>query len=200
MLKDYDKEEDSQTTAKAEPYNMLLLNNSSVQRYEKEKDNNAKASESYKLRSRTIRLRDRLVNDQKAEHKNIGKDENSAYLAAFLHVLGPEKAKKRKHCILNGSLTIGLRNEDTFLWRDYICLSDEVTITGPGAICKYQKEIKPWDVRYLSTNMIDNPESAHNMDETSYIEIFVTLGQLFFTTISCMDIDGDRWAKVVIII
>ncbi|KAI9027543.1 hypothetical protein CLU79DRAFT_582996 [Phycomyces nitens] len=48
--------------------------------------------------------------------------------------------------------------------------------------------------------MIDRLQAAHNTDETSYIEIFVTIGQLFFTTIECMDIDGDRWSKVIMIV
>ncbi|KAI9027565.1 hypothetical protein CLU79DRAFT_717077 [Phycomyces nitens] len=202
LLKGYDKEEedkDSKTIPKTESSDLSLLSIQSVQESEKDKDNNTKTSELCTLRSRTIRLRDRLVNDQKAEHKNIGKDDNSAYLAAFLHVLGPEKAKKTKHCILNGFLIIGFENEDKTL-EDSYCLSDEITITGPGATCKYQRQIKPGNVRYLSTDTIDKLESAHNMDETSYMEIFVTIGQLFFTTIECMDIDGDRWAKVIIII
>ncbi|KAI9021731.1 hypothetical protein CLU79DRAFT_189612 [Phycomyces nitens] len=205
MLKGYSKEEeeeeeeDCQTTPKAESSDPSILDIPLAQKSEKDKVNNTMISDSYKLCSRAIRLRDRLINDQKEKNINI-EDDNSAYLAAFLHALGPENAKKTKHCILSGSLIIGYENEDKTLNKTDSCLSSQIITSGPGATCKYQKEIMPWNVRHLSTDMIDNLESAHNMDETSYIEICVTFGQLFFTTIACMDIDGDRWAKVIIII
>ncbi|KAI9027564.1 hypothetical protein CLU79DRAFT_739739 [Phycomyces nitens] len=199
LLKGYDREEDCQTTLKTESSDLSILSIPSVQESEKDKDNNTKTSELYTLRSQAIRLRDRLVTDQKAKHINI-EDDNSAYLAAFLHVLGPEKAKKTKHCILNGSLFIGYEFGTKTLEEELFCLSDEKPINGPGAACKYQRQIMLGNVRYLSTDMIDKLESAHTIDETSYIEICITLGQLFFTTIECMDIDGDRWAKVITII
>ncbi|KAL0078782.1 hypothetical protein F4703DRAFT_1877170 [Phycomyces blakesleeanus] len=52
----------------------------------------------------------------------------------------------------------------------------------------------------MTADMIDQLDTVHNTDETSYVEIFVTIGQLFYTTIECMDIDGDRWAKLIIIV
>ncbi|KAL0084651.1 hypothetical protein F4703DRAFT_1855380 [Phycomyces blakesleeanus] len=48
--------------------------------------------------------------------------------------------------------------------------------------------------------MIDQLEMVHRLDNSSYLETFATIGQLFFTTIECMEIDGDRWVKVIIII
>ncbi|KAI9027541.1 hypothetical protein CLU79DRAFT_739667 [Phycomyces nitens] len=203
LLKGYDKEKEKEEgERKKENEKEMEENEKEEEEKEEEKDqgNGSKNLTSYELHSQAIHLRNRLIDDKKAENINIGEDDNSAYLAAFLHVLGPEKAKKTKHCILNGSLIIGFENEDKTMDEDSYCLSDEITINGPGANCRYQRAIEPCDVRYLSTDMIYNLRAAHNTDETSYVEIFVTIGQLFFTTIECMDIDGDRWSKVIMII
>ncbi|KAL0085408.1 hypothetical protein J3Q64DRAFT_1743579 [Phycomyces blakesleeanus] len=52
----------------------------------------------------------------------------------------------------------------------------------------------------MTETMIDQLEMVHRLDDSSYLETFATIGQLFFTTIECMEIDGDRWVKVIIII
>ncbi|KAI9027442.1 hypothetical protein CLU79DRAFT_832825 [Phycomyces nitens] len=187
-----------QPTPNAESPGPSTSNIPLVQESEEDEDNNTETSEPRKPRSRAIRLRDCLVNDQRAQNINIEDHNNSAYLAAFLHILGPEKAKKTKHCILNGFLTIGYENQEETTEYSY-CLSDKITTSGPGATCKYQRDIDPSNVRYLSTDMIDKLESAHNTDEISHIEIFVTMGQIFFTSITCNDTDGDRWVKVILI-
>ncbi|KAL0084745.1 hypothetical protein F4703DRAFT_1794107 [Phycomyces blakesleeanus] len=45
-----------------------------------------------------------------------------------------------------------------------------------------------------------NTKTAHDMDDSPYIEILITLGQLLFTTVECMRPNLDRLAKIIMII
>ncbi|KAL0078988.1 hypothetical protein F4703DRAFT_1878160 [Phycomyces blakesleeanus] len=178
----------------------LLLIKASASECEKDEEENTESTDAQELHLEVSRLRDRLVQDAKNKNIDIKEYDNAPYLAAFLHVIGPEQAKKTKGCILNRSVTIGFNNVKPTIYMLSSRVTNEISVTGPGAACKNQAEILPKVFRYMSDSMIDQLETAHNMDETSYVEILVTIGQLFFTTIECMDIDGDRWAKVIIII
>ncbi|KAL0087801.1 hypothetical protein J3Q64DRAFT_1697583 [Phycomyces blakesleeanus] len=212
ILKEYEKEDNVSDANKKESHHQdqvktisqdsLILTKVYTLDSEEEKYDATKKTLSEKRRIKVVRLRDRLVKDAKTEDIDIDikKGNNAPYLAAFLHVMGPEKARKIKHCILNDSITIGFNDTNRPGNNGYDCDTEEITITGPGLGCDKQRRVYPSDIRYMTTNMIDQLEGAYNVDDTSYIEIFVTIGQLFFTTVECMDIDGDRWAKVIIII
>ncbi|OAD69689.1 hypothetical protein PHYBLDRAFT_172322 [Phycomyces blakesleeanus NRRL 1555(-)] len=210
LLKDYEKESKSkevttkenstQDSTKGDLSDQSFSADTSTPEFKEEKDKGTKVTEYYKRHLDTVRLRDRLVKDMKTSSIHTGKEDNAAYLAAFLHVIGREKAKKTKHCILNGSLIIGFDYGNKFESSGTQCLTEEIITNGPGAICEYQRRIEPIDARYMTADMIDQLDTVHNTDETSYVEIFVTIGQLFYTTIECMDIDGDRWAKLIIIV
>ncbi|KAL0075301.1 hypothetical protein J3Q64DRAFT_1775889 [Phycomyces blakesleeanus] len=210
LLRSYEKETKSKDTERKDDKSQdptdtalkdsLLLTIKSTIQYDKISADDNKKLSSEKLHSKSVHIRDRLVSDLKARNIYIGEDDNSPYLAAFLYLLGPEKAKKTKHCILNTSLIIGSNNIDQTESSDSYCATEGMIVTGPGAASKYQKKVLASQVRYMTVDMIDQLETAHNMDDTSYVESFVTIGQLFFTTIECMDLDGDRWAKVIIII
>ncbi|KAL0076542.1 hypothetical protein F4703DRAFT_1946149 [Phycomyces blakesleeanus] len=152
------------------------------------------------LLSNVIQLRDRLMKDLKASGINVEKDNNGPYLAAFLHAIGPERAKKTKHCILNGSLTYGSNSNDISKSTRSCRKTEDITVVGPGASCRYQHSVEKVWLHFSSTDVIDQLEMAYHIDDTSYVETFVTIGQLLFTTIECMNIDGEKWVKVIIII
>ncbi|KAL0088426.1 hypothetical protein F4703DRAFT_1846086 [Phycomyces blakesleeanus] len=75
-----------------------------------------------------------------------------------------------------------------------------MTITGSGSIHKYQAGVKPHSARYLTPTMLKQLQSAHYLDNTSYMGMCITFGQLAYTIIECVDADGDKWAKVIMII
>ncbi|KAL0087559.1 hypothetical protein J3Q64DRAFT_1733417 [Phycomyces blakesleeanus] len=155
---------------------------------------------SIEQRSKVLQLRDRLFQDMEVEDIEIAEDDNSPYLAAFLHIIGPEKAKKTKHCLLNDSLYIGYSHDYS---EDHCRVSrrtEYITVVGPGAVCINQGKLRPANARYMTVDMIDQLETAHNIDGSSYVEIIVTISQLFYTTVECMNIDGDRWVKLISII
>ncbi|KAL0076843.1 hypothetical protein J3Q64DRAFT_1771098 [Phycomyces blakesleeanus] len=177
-----------------------LVTSESMPEHKKDIEYDAKTLGPSDIYSNASQLRDRLIKDAKAAGIEIKDHDNAPYLAAFLHVLGPDKAKKTKSCILNRSVTVGFNKAKTTVRMVSSCVAEEISVAGPGAVCENQAEILPKVFRYMTDSMIAQLEPAHNMDDTSFIAIFVTVGQLFFTTIECMDIDGDRWAKVIIII
>ncbi|OAD72166.1 hypothetical protein PHYBLDRAFT_147143 [Phycomyces blakesleeanus NRRL 1555(-)] len=190
----------SQTQVDSASVGLLTVPSISTSECEKDNKEAIKTSELNELHSEASKLRDQLVEYFKKEKYSLKENDNTPYLAAFLHILGPKNAKKIKHCILNDSLVIGFNSSDRLIGSDASCETEEITVIGPGAACKYQRAVKPKDARYMTVDMINQLETAYNMDDTSYVEIFVTAGQLFYTTIECMDLDGDRWAKVIIII
>ncbi|OAD70891.1 hypothetical protein PHYBLDRAFT_170975 [Phycomyces blakesleeanus NRRL 1555(-)] len=207
LLKSYAKEE---TNKPKKDINRIPLNSSkpasqdssplikpSTLECENDKEIVTKDTRHYTDFSSATCLKDRLLKDMK--NKGCGHTE-AAYLAAFLHIMGPEKAKQIKHCILNCSITVGVKDEPLNEIMYPYCKTEELVVNGPGAACKYQKKARPDEIHLMTDTMINQLETAHNMDDTSYIEVFVTIGQLFYTTVECMDIDGDRWAKVIIII
>ncbi|KAI9030925.1 hypothetical protein CLU79DRAFT_732053 [Phycomyces nitens] len=147
----------------------------------------------------------------------VGDDsDNSIYLAAILNTLEPSQAKKVKDCFLNNSLYLGLdlkdstikddeskeltMKDDISLIKDKLLYTKNMTITGPGAICRYQIPIRPQNVCFLTREMLNQLQPVHYLDNTSYIAICITSGQLVYTLIECIDADGDRWAKVIMLI
>ncbi|KAL0078948.1 hypothetical protein J3Q64DRAFT_1734108 [Phycomyces blakesleeanus] len=127
--------------------------------------------------------------------------DNAAYLAAFLYLIGPEKAKKIKHCILNKHLILGFASAIYARRpRHSVILTEKFTVAGPGSECEYQTEIVPQNTRYLSIDMISQLRTACNIDSTSYIEICVTIGQAIYTTTECITMTGDKWTKSIMII
>ncbi|KAL0073502.1 hypothetical protein F4703DRAFT_1896858 [Phycomyces blakesleeanus] len=175
----------SQTQMDSASADLLPVPSISTSECQKDNKEAIKTSELNELHSEASELRDRLVGYIKKE--------------SFLHLLGPKDAKKTKHCILNGSLVIGFNDSNKQKADRSTCKTETITVTGPGAACKYQRTVDFKDVCYMTVDMINQLETAYNMDDTSYLEIFITIGQLLFTTFECMDLDGDRWAKLIII-
>ncbi|OAD72184.1 hypothetical protein PHYBLDRAFT_170081 [Phycomyces blakesleeanus NRRL 1555(-)] len=175
----------SQTQVDSASVGLLTVPSISTSECEKDNKEAIKTSELNELHSEASKLRDQLVGYIKKE--------------SFLHLLGPKDAKKTKHCILNGSLVIGFNDSNKQKADRSTCKTETITVTGPGAACKYQRTVDFKDVCYMTVDMINQLETAYNMDDTSYLEIFITIGQLLFTTFECMDLDGDRWAKLIII-
>ncbi|KAL0085407.1 hypothetical protein J3Q64DRAFT_1743568 [Phycomyces blakesleeanus] len=173
------------------------LDGQSATESKNDEDYDTKYNETNNKFSSVVNLRNRLVKDTREEN-NLNHPQNAAYLAAFLHIMGPKRAKKIKHCILANSLILGSENntggaEDS----NYI---EGLTINGPGAACNYQYKINLNDTHFMTDDMINQLETAHYIDNIPYIEIFITIVQLFFTAIECMEIDGDRWVKLIMII
>ncbi|KAI9033872.1 hypothetical protein CLU79DRAFT_725950 [Phycomyces nitens] len=151
---------------------------------------------------KTEQRRNWLIRYMETEHGTKIKDyDNAPYLAALLYTMGKSKAEKVKHCILNRHLLIGF--DSTAYVRstkDFLAITEEMTIVGSGSDCQYQSPILPGYIRYLPIDMLDQLRTVHNVDSTSYTEICITIGQLFYTTIECMDVQGDKWAKTIMII
>ncbi|KAI9030900.1 hypothetical protein CLU79DRAFT_360928 [Phycomyces nitens] len=151
---------------------------------------------------------------------------NSVYLAAILNTLEPSQAKKVKDCFLNNSLYLGFdlkeytikddestdstikdyeskdstMKDDISLIKYNFLYTKNMTITGPGAICRYQVPIGADNVCFLTREMLNQLQPVHHLDNTSYIAICITSGQLVYTVIECIDADGDKWAKVIMLI
>ncbi|KAI9030894.1 hypothetical protein CLU79DRAFT_360716 [Phycomyces nitens] len=128
--------------------------------------------------------------------------DNVAYLAAILLVLKPRQAKRVKHCILNGSLYLGfdIKDDELGKYKEKLICTEDMTIVGSGSIHKYQAGVKAHSARYLTPEMLIQLQSVHYLDNTSYLGICITTGQLVYTVIECIDADGDRWAKVIMVI
>ncbi|KAI9030891.1 hypothetical protein CLU79DRAFT_884011 [Phycomyces nitens] len=129
-------------------------------------------------------------------------DENIAHLAAIFDTLEPRQARRVRNFILNGSLYLGFDLDPTewYVHRNHALYTKDMTIAGSGAKRRYQISIKPYTVRYLTTKMLDELTSIQYLDTTSYTAICVTAGQLVYTIINCIDSEGDRWAKVIMLI
>ncbi|KAI9024500.1 hypothetical protein CLU79DRAFT_747488 [Phycomyces nitens] len=141
-------------------------------------------------------------NKDKWQYQISNDNDNIAYLAAILNTLEPRQRRRIRNFILNGSLYAGFDfpSIEKYNFRKRVLCTKDMTITGPGVKGSYQKVIKPYAVRYLTTRMLDQLLSIQYLDTTSYIAICVTAGQLVYTIINCIDAEGDRWAKVIMII
>ncbi|KAL0091842.1 hypothetical protein J3Q64DRAFT_1695978 [Phycomyces blakesleeanus] len=111
--------------------------------------------------------------------------DNLFYLAAILHLMKPRQARRVKHCILNSNIYLGLEATPKQInqYRQLI-LSEDMVVTGKGAGCTYQTDISPFYFCYLTEEMINQIPVARYLDNTSYTEICITIGQLVYTTIS----------------
>ncbi|KAL0078963.1 hypothetical protein F4703DRAFT_1878029 [Phycomyces blakesleeanus] len=207
LLKKY--EEDKDTTSKNEDHKSLdsaelispLSQNELIPEYSPTLKDDEQDSPSDVILSKTKNLRDWLVDYMAKNNTPVKEYDNAPYLAALLHTIGPKKAKKVKHCILNKHMLLGFdsrtyknvpKREDT--------RTENISVTGPGAECEYQSNIQAENIRYLKTEMISKIRTSYNVDNISYIETFITIVQLFFTTIECMDINGNKWAKLIMIV
>ncbi|KAI9027516.1 hypothetical protein CLU79DRAFT_739538 [Phycomyces nitens] len=151
--------------------------------------------------SKSRHLRDWLIESMRANGIYTKEYDNAPYLAAILHTMGPENAKKVKHCILNENILMGFDSETyTPLREHYVGLTKDLSVSGPGSKAEYQTTIRPSYTRYLSINMLDQLIRSNNVDDTSYLELCITFGQIFFTVVECLEIDGNKWAKVIMII
>ncbi|KAL0074899.1 hypothetical protein F4703DRAFT_1891504 [Phycomyces blakesleeanus] len=150
---------------------------------------------------RTSSLRDWLVESMRANGVYTKEYDNAPYLAALLHTMDPKDAKKVKQCILNENILLGF-DSSTYkpLKEHFVKVTKDLSVSGPGSLAEYQTTVRPSYVRYLSISMLNQLTASYNVDDTSYFEVCVTLGQIFFTVVECMEIDGDKWAKVVMII
>ncbi|KAL0085412.1 hypothetical protein J3Q64DRAFT_1849100 [Phycomyces blakesleeanus] len=148
-------------------------------------ENNFKDTEVDNGFSKVAHLRDRLEQDagveygKKLSNNSLEEKSNAAYLAAFLHTMGPRRAKKIKHCILNGSITLGSNREPRCKNNAVYTSTAYLTVSGPGAACKFQYKFDLNDAEFMTDDMINSLETAHNIDDTPYIEIFITIVQLF---------------------
>ncbi|KAI9012085.1 hypothetical protein CLU79DRAFT_722451 [Phycomyces nitens] len=111
------------------------------------------------------------------------------------------KQRHVRNCILNGSLYIGT---DTILvsrdgTSDRLETKD-MTITGPGANCKYQLPVHPTSVRYFPEPMLRQLELAHGIQNTFYFQIAVSFIQLCYTVYECLEGSGQKWSKIIMII
>ncbi|KAI9020158.1 hypothetical protein CLU79DRAFT_755959 [Phycomyces nitens] len=158
-------------------------------------------SSSNDIVSKTEQLNTWLMKYMAENNMPIKEYDHAPYLAALLHIMGREKAKKTKHCIINNHILLGF---DSKSYKNLPSREDtrteKVSVIGPGAECEYQSNINPGNIRYLPKEMLIKLRTVHNIDNTSYMETLVTIVQLFFTTIECMNVDGDRWAKVIMIV
>ncbi|KAI9022735.1 hypothetical protein CLU79DRAFT_835108 [Phycomyces nitens] len=166
----------------------------------------ARRTRSYRLSKNVETLKEEIVAYGKGEgnYSIPYKADNVAYLAAILLVLKPRQAKRVKHCILNDSLYLGFDIKDSELnyyeYNENVVRTEDMTIVGSGSIHKYQAVVKAHSVRYLTPEMLIQLQSVHYLDNTSYLGICITTGQLVYTVIECIDADGDRWTKVIMII
>ncbi|KAL0091841.1 hypothetical protein J3Q64DRAFT_1725569 [Phycomyces blakesleeanus] len=155
------------------------------------------------FRTKAAELRDKIKKEaEKDKDYTHRPGDNVFYLAAILHLMKPRQARRAKHCILNSSIYLGLEANEAQVekYKDNIIPSQNMRITGTGIESTYQAGIKPFTVRYLSEKMLDQIHTAYYLDATSYTEICITIGQLVYTVIECIDTQGDRWAKVIMII
>ncbi|KAL0087762.1 hypothetical protein J3Q64DRAFT_1734329 [Phycomyces blakesleeanus] len=145
-----------------------LLPKISTPEGEKNQVDSTRLTESQTLCLKVSKLRERLFRGySKIERIKIDEWDNSPHLAAFFACNWDRKnSRKTRHCILSGSVTIG-------------CKTKEISVLGPGAICESQGKIH---TNFLAIHL----ETAYNTDNTSYI---------FFTTLECLNLDGDRWIK-----
>ncbi|KAI9030883.1 hypothetical protein CLU79DRAFT_831404 [Phycomyces nitens] len=154
------------------------------------------------LRDEIRKLRDWLVEYIKTNEKVEIKDyDNAPYLAALFHIMGRDKARKIKHCIVNSSLYIGFDLLfDTVLIETDSNEVEYMRIAGSGAMCRYQKIIFPKVVRYLSTDLLDELMATYRLDDTSYTQRCVTVMQIMYIVYECIGGRGDRWSKLIMII
>ncbi|KAI9021626.1 hypothetical protein CLU79DRAFT_835503 [Phycomyces nitens] len=132
---------------------------------------------------------------------DIKENDNAPYLAALLLHLGPDKAKKVKHCLLNDNLFIGY-NDFSNVRSEPRCkyTSKDMTVTGSGSMCKYQVPVCPSLVRYLPIDMLDQLQGASNIDNTSLTEVFVSAIQILYIVYECIRGRGERWSKIIMLV
>ncbi|KAI9021597.1 hypothetical protein CLU79DRAFT_752308 [Phycomyces nitens] len=129
------------------------------------------------------------------------KNDNGPFLASLLHSIGPLRARKLRHCILNGSIFIGYNQYNgTNCMRRYRLTSKDMVLTGSGAICYYQLPVCSSAIRYLPVDMLNELQAASFIDNTSYIQVLITLFQLGYTLYECIRGAGSRWSKLVMIV
>ncbi|KAL0093649.1 hypothetical protein F4703DRAFT_1790073 [Phycomyces blakesleeanus] len=128
-------------------------------------------------------------------------NDNAPYLAALLHHLGPDKAKKVKHCLLNDNLFIGY-NDFSNVRSEPRCkyTSKDMTVTGSGSMCKYQVPVCPSLVRYLPIDMLEQLQGASNIDSTSLTEVFISAIQILYIVYECIRGRGERWSKIIMLV
>ncbi|KAL0078913.1 hypothetical protein F4703DRAFT_1877751 [Phycomyces blakesleeanus] len=152
--------------------------------------------------SNTERLRDWLVDYMRtSQNIQFKKYDNAPYLAALLHTLGPEKARKVKHCIINNNLLLGFDSAKYTSSPGCVeQMTSNISVNGPGVNLRYQSSINVGLVRYMSIDLMNQLQTAHNVNSVPYTEALVTIVQLVYITIICIYANGDRWAKVPIFI
>ncbi|KAL0093669.1 hypothetical protein F4703DRAFT_1790094 [Phycomyces blakesleeanus] len=132
---------------------------------------------------------------------NSKKNDNAPFLAALLHSIGPLRARKVRHCILNGGVFIGYNEYNgTNCMRRYRLTSKDMILAGSGAMCRYQVPVCSSAVRYLPVDMINELQAASFIDSTSYFQVMITLFQLGYTLYECIRGIGNRWSKIVMIV
>ncbi|KAI9030896.1 hypothetical protein CLU79DRAFT_842665 [Phycomyces nitens] len=152
------------------------------------------------FREKVMALKEKIIKKYHANLQETNGD-NVIYLAAILYTMNPQQARRTKHCILNESIYLGLDLPPRKLPQyPTLIMSKDISITGTGVDSTYQASVKPYAVRYLTENMLDQIPATHYMDDTSYIELSVTIVQLVNIVVECIDEDGDKWVKVVMII
>ncbi|KAL0091875.1 hypothetical protein J3Q64DRAFT_1725677 [Phycomyces blakesleeanus] len=155
------------------------------------------------VQQKTQRKSDWLVDyGNKTQEFNIEDHDNATYLAALLQSLGPDKAKKLKHCLLNSSLFVGFDLLDETLLEDLNYIkTDQIRVIGLGVACKYQASVAPSVVRYLPTTMLDQLYDSSSVDRVPYKEVFITLVQLGYTVIECLNPNNEnKWIKSVLLV
>ncbi|KAL0092252.1 hypothetical protein J3Q64DRAFT_1718278 [Phycomyces blakesleeanus] len=130
-----------------------------------------------------------------------GEHDNVSHLARILETMGPTKARKVKHCILNGNLYIGFNRLNELDGQPvHRPRTENMRVAGSGSVCIYQVPVHPTLVRYLPHSMIDELQQAYFIEETCYTQIFMCFIQMAFTVYECVIDSGDRWFKIVLIV
>ncbi|KAI9030895.1 hypothetical protein CLU79DRAFT_731889 [Phycomyces nitens] len=147
-------------------------------------------------------LKDSTLKDDESTDSTIKDDESKASTikvdeskASTIKVDGSKDSTIK----VDGS-TDSTMKDDISLIKDKLLYTKNMTITGPGAICQYQVPIRADNVCFLTREMLNQLQPVHFLDNTSYIAICITSGQLVYTVIECIDADGDKWAKVIMLI
>ncbi|KAI9012086.1 hypothetical protein CLU79DRAFT_771243 [Phycomyces nitens] len=130
-----------------------------------------------------------------------GEHDNVSHLARILETMGPTKARKVKHCILNGNLYIGFNRLNEMDGQPVRRpRTEDMRVAGSGSVCLYQVPVHPTLVRYLPHSMIDELQQAYFIEETCYTQIFMSVIQMAYTVYECVIDSGDRWFKIVLIV
>ncbi|KAL0078947.1 hypothetical protein F4703DRAFT_1877918 [Phycomyces blakesleeanus] len=146
-------------------------------------------------------LKNWLVDEMADSGIYYQKYDNAPYMASLLHSFGPKKAKKIKHCILNQHILVGF-DSAVYMHSPFnnVMLTSDISVSGPGGFNQYQTSINPSYIRFLSIAMISQLEETYTLDDSSYTEIFITFSQLIFILLKCIETEGDRWTKSIMII